>query len=139
MLCRFSVSVALVSCSRFSHKCSFKLIFVPFLSFSIDFPFKIVCSYVSPPLTPNFLEKVVLSACGAESAACNMIESKQPPPSLPGGGGGGEDCWYLGGRLRGGGRTSPHSLLTIHKHILLSSYTNSRTFLHSLNSLSLQT
>jgi hypothetical protein len=74
---------------------------------------------ICPALTPIWLEKWVFSACGAESAACNMIEYKQLslPPSLPRGGvrGGTAGIWGGGGDW-GGDRTSPLSILTIHKN-----------------------
>jgi hypothetical protein len=66
---------------------------------------------ISPAFTPFWLEKLVCSACGAESAVYRMREYKQHslPPSLPRGGGEGRNAGIWGGQ--GGGRTSPISIL----------------------------
>jgi hypothetical protein len=68
---------------------------------------KIVCIFIllHPALTPILLEKWVLSACGADSAVCNMKVYKQLslPPFLPRGGGlWGGGLQEFGGRGWGG-------------------------------------
>jgi hypothetical protein len=107
MLCVvFSSCAALV----FTTYCPFKISLLKYPHNSLYIrpfsPFKnAVYFFYIPPLTPDWPEKWVLSACGAESAVCNMREHKlsSPPRSLPRGGqGGGRNAGIWGGGPRGG-------------------------------------
>ncbi len=74
------------------------------LSILPDYPFKLyVLYFISPALTPIWLEKWVLSACGAESAVSNMREHRLSPPFPPSGGLGGGGMQECGEEIRGGG------------------------------------